>query len=96
MILRRLLLRNFRNYQSQEFTFNHRINVFCGGNAQGKTNLLEAIYFISTGKSFRTAKLQELIKENTPYFYIEAEIIKDDCSEIVKIYYNGKEKKNNS
>ena len=56
-----LKLVNFRNYQSLTQTFSPKTNSLVGKNAQGKTNLLEAIFFASIGKSFRTSKDKELI-----------------------------------
>ncbi len=59
MILKKLSLRNFRNIASADFSFHPKVNLFTGNNAQGKTNLCEAIS-ICFGKSFRGAKPQEL------------------------------------
>lgn len=53
MKLKSIHLRDFRNYESLDLALNPNINVFIGDNAQGKTNLLEAIYFLSTGRSHR-------------------------------------------
>jgi len=61
MVLQKLSLINFRNLKNQEVNFSDRLNILFGNNAQGKTNLLEAIYLISTGKSFRTRVDHELI-----------------------------------
>lgn len=61
MVLEKLSLINFRNLEKQQIKFKNTTNVFFGDNAQGKTNLLEAIYLISTGKSFRTRIDHELI-----------------------------------
>lgn len=93
MILKRLLLRNFRNFKDDEFSFTPGINVIYGDNAQGKTNLLEAIYMVSTGRSPKTRILKELIKDGESYFYIEAHIIKDLVAQSIKIFF-GKERKN--
>lgn len=93
MFLKTLLLRNFRNYTFFKINFSEQINIISGDNAIGKTNLLEAISLISTGKSFRTLNLKELIKHNEKFFFIEAEIISNDISQIIKIYYDGKLKK---
>lgn len=57
-----LMLQNFRNYQRQSMTFNPVCNVIFGDNAEGKTNLLEAIYFLSCGRSPRTRLDRELIR----------------------------------
>ena len=93
MKLKKLLLHNFRNYDHAEFIFHPRMNLIYGNNAQGKTNLLEAIYLLSTGRSFRTSHLYELIKDKSPYFYIAAEIEKNDTIEEVKLYFSQQEKK---
>jgi len=61
MIVRRIALSGFRNYDWETAEFNEGTNVICGQNAQGKTNLLEAIYMLSAGKSFRTRFDRELI-----------------------------------
>ncbi len=53
MILNKLSLRNFRNYVKSEFNFSSTTNLIIGPNAVGKTNILEAIYFLATGRSFR-------------------------------------------
>lgn len=62
MFLEELSTINFRNLSNQTFNFKSGITVFFGENAQGKTNILEAIYLISTGKSFKTRSDHELIK----------------------------------
>lgn len=53
MVLNKLSLTNFRNYIKSEFTFSPEVNLIVGPNASGKTNILEAIYFLASGKSFR-------------------------------------------
>lgn len=55
---------NFRNLEDKNIQFSPRFNLFFGKNGQGKTSILEAIYFSATGKSFRTSKNVELIKYN--------------------------------
>ena len=61
MELKNLTLHNYRNYRDCCFTFDPGVNLIVGDNAQGKTNLLEAIGYLGTGKSFRTSKNQELM-----------------------------------
>lgn len=63
MILARLELSNFRNYTKQEITFSEGRNVIIGRNAQGKSNLLEAVYFLSHLRSNRAPRLRELVME---------------------------------
>jgi DNA replication and repair protein RecF len=62
MILTRLTPQNFRNLGQAETAFHPSANVIVGRNGQGKTNLLEAIYFLATTKSFRTARVPALVK----------------------------------
>jgi len=65
VFLSSLSLNNFRNYQSLALSFSQGLNVIYGKNAQGKTNLLEAVYFLSTGRSHRTSQDHEMIQEGT-------------------------------
>lgn len=62
MHLERLVLQNFRNYQQSKFDFNQNTTLIVGPNTAGKTNLVEAIYYLSFGKSFRTEKDVHLIR----------------------------------
>lgn len=73
MLLNRLTVRNFRNYELAEACFDKRINLFLGQNAQGKTNLLEAIYLLAIGRSFRTTNERELARHGTEAFKIEGD-----------------------
>ena len=52
---------NFRNLKDSKLSFDKKFNLFLGKNGQGKTSILEAIYFTATGKSFRTKKQEEVI-----------------------------------
>ena len=71
MHLNQLVLRNFRNYVDCEIDFPGRVNLITGGNAQGKTSLLEAIYFLSTAKSHRAYPNDELVRHNESWFYLK-------------------------
>ena len=55
-------MENFRNYEKQNIILNPDINIIYGNNAQGKTNIIEAIFLCSYGKSFRAKKDSDLIK----------------------------------
>jgi len=78
-----------------EVHFSPRVNVLYGENAQGKTNLLEAIYLIATGRSFRTPYLQELIRRGETFFYLEAILSKEGIDHTIQIAFDGKNKKLN-
>lgn len=62
MILTQLSTQNFRNLEGSELVFHPTANIIVGRNGQGKTNLLESIYFLATGKSFRTTRLASVFR----------------------------------
>lgn len=71
MIINSIKLKNFRTYKDKEFTLSPGTNIFFGNNAQGKTNILEAIYVCALGKSFRTRKDAELIRFGNEFGGVE-------------------------
>jgi len=93
MHLKSLFLRDFRNYTSLSVQFGPKTNLIYGENGQGKTNLLEAIYLLATGRSFRTLRLNELIRQGASAFFIEAEILKNDVTSTLRISFDGQTKK---
>ena len=78
MIVKSLSVTNFRNYKKQEIAFCEDTNVIFGDNAQGKTNLLEAIYLFSHGKSHRTKSDTELIRFGEDFSRIAIEFADKD------------------
>ena len=69
MNLKELSLLNFRNYTSSSFSFEpNSIHILCGKNAQGKTNLIEAVYYLSHLRSFRNNQMNSLIQTDKDYF----------------------------
>jgi len=76
MYLKKIELQNFRNYEKQEILFDEKVNVITGKNAQGKTNLLESLYIMSLGKSFRTNKDIDMISFGKDYFRAKSISIK--------------------
>lgn len=87
MYISHLRLKNFRNYGWLDIDFPPGLNLFIGNNAQGKTNLLEAIYFLSTLKSFRGVSTSYMIKQNQESLFVGAVVNADICHEI-KIYWS--------
>jgi len=75
MKVEKVVLENFRNYTSQEITFREGLNVICGNNAMGKTNLMESIFIAAIGRSPRTKNDKDLIKmgENKAYIHLSLE-----------------------
>ncbi|NIN72625.1 MAG: DNA replication and repair protein RecF [Gemmatimonadetes bacterium] len=74
MILQRLRLRNFRNFEDETVDFPERGAALIGDNGQGKTNLLEAVYYLEIFRSFRGARDEQLITFGCGHFRVEAQI----------------------
>ena len=74
MNLESVALRSFRNYQEAQLTFDPGVNLIVGDNAQGKTNLLEAIAYLGSGKSFRAQKTAELIRFGADFGEVEGTV----------------------
>ncbi|WP_213357777.1 DNA replication/repair protein RecF [Chlamydiifrater phoenicopteri] len=88
-----LRLWNFRNHSNTEIAFSPEINYLYGKNAQGKTNLLEAIYILCTGRSFRTPHLAEAVSFGKDSFYLEAEFEKKNFKHSLAFHFDKKGKK---
>jgi DNA replication and repair protein RecF len=70
-----IALRNFRNIASADLTDLARFNVFSGNNGQGKTSVLEAAYLVCTTRSFRTAKLSEIVRHDEEVASVRAKLL---------------------
>lgn len=90
MYLKRIKLVNFRNYKQQEIELSPNMNLFFGENAQGKTNILEAVFLCAIGKSFRAKKEKELINLEKKQAFVEIEYEKSDRSGKIKIILDDK------
>ena len=90
MWIKKLKIKNFRNYESEEINLEKNINIFYGQNAQGKTNIIESIFLCSLGKSFRTKKDKEMIKLNEQNALVEVEYEKSDRDGKIKIEIGNK------
>lgn len=75
MFLKDITFRNFRNYELLQLQFSEGANLITGDNAQGKTNILEGIYFLSTAKSHRTSRDDELIQHGRTWFYLRGQVM---------------------
>ncbi len=78
MQINSLSLRGFRNYEECEARFSPGVNLILGMNAQGKTNLLEAVTYLSTGRSYRTRKEMELICFGQEFAELRADVFSYD------------------
>ena len=90
MWIKKIKINNFRNYKNQEINLEKNINIFYGENAQGKTNIIEAIFLSSMGKSFRAKKDKEMIMLGEENSSIELEYEKTDRDGKIKIELGNK------
>jgi len=77
VILRVITIDAFRNLASAEIAFHPRVNLIVGRNGQGKTNLLEAIYFLATTKSFRTARVASLLRHGATSVFVSGLVARE-------------------
>lgn len=91
MIIKEINLRNFRNHENLQLIFDNKLTVITGPNGVGKTNIIEAIYFLSLARSFRTNESNVLIKDDCEYALIEGITNKYQLKAIInnsgKIFY---------
>ena len=106
MKLNELKLRSFRNYGETAVAFDPGVNLIVGDNAQGKTNLLEAIAYLGSGKSFRTQKTGELVRFGGEFGEIEGKVFSQEREQTLRwvlfpgsrprqLWRNGAKKKSN-
>jgi DNA replication and repair protein RecF len=87
-----LQLKNFRNYHDQQIDFFPGTNVFQGQNGQGKTNVLEGIYYLLTGKSYRVHREQELARWGENEFHLYGNFIVQKRKLRLESHYRDKKK----
>lgn len=78
MYLSKIFLQNFRSYEQKLLEFDPKLNLILGSNGSGKTNILESIYLLSCGKSFRSSSLPKLINWSSNYSFCRAKIHKNN------------------
>lgn len=93
MIINKLSLINFKNHSGKTFEFSPQINCFVGNNGVGKTNVLDALHYLSVGKSFLGNSDLNNIRSDEDFFAIEAEIQNDEKEDIIKILQPKESKK---
>ena len=107
MKIETLSLRNFRNYEEAEISFVPGVNLIMGDNANGKTNLLEAVSYLSEGKAFRTRREQELIRFDADFAELQAKVFSQEREQELRavlfagrrprqLYLNGVKKRSSS
>ncbi|MBI4039157.1 DNA replication and repair protein RecF [Candidatus Daviesbacteria bacterium] len=91
MFIKQLNLTNFRNYSNLSLNFDHRPTIFVGNNAVGKSNILEAIYLLSTTKSARVEIEGELIKNGSEFAKVEGLVKEEGGTKLLIILNNPAE-----
>jgi len=85
MIIKNLKIFNFKNHSEKSFDFSPEINCFVGNNGAGKTNILDALHYLSMAKSFLGNLDAQNILHDSDFFAIEAEIQGDEKNDIIKV-----------
>lgn len=93
MILRTLTSQNFRNLDSVEIGFHLSTNILVGRNGQGKTNLLEAIYFLATTKSFRTSRIASVFRFHEPNVFVSGTLERQNLERTLSVGLESAETK---
>jgi DNA replication and repair protein RecF len=93
MILESLSLLNYKNFSEQSFSFDHKINCFLGNNGVGKTNILDAIYHLSFGKSYFNPIALQNIKYDESFFMISGTYLIDSTEEKITVSLKKGQKK---
>ena len=85
MILKTLTTQSFRNLADAETAFHPQANIVVGRNGQGKTNLLEAIYFLATTKSFRTTRIGSVFRHDVPSVFVSGLLHRDGLDRTLSV-----------
>lgn len=93
MYLQQLSVINFKNYEQAELSFSDGVNAFVGGNGAGKTNLLDAIHYLSLCKSYFNPIDSQQIRQNADFFIITGTFDKNDNNEAVACSVKRNQKK---
>lgn len=93
MNITRLRLTNFKNYEVADVAFDHKVNIIYGNNGSGKTNILDAIHFLSVSKSYFGLSDKYLIKDEQDFYRIEGYYAHEDKKDHIVIKYKRDQKR---
>ena len=93
MVLKTLSVLNYKNFDSKTFDFDSKINCFVGANGIGKTNILDAIYHLSFGKSYFNPIASQNIRHNEDFFVIDGKYLKKERQEKIVVSLKKGQKK---
>ena len=86
-------MQDFRNYTQQRAEFSPRLNLILGDNGEGKTNLLEALFLLSTTKSHRTNQDKDLVRFGEKFYYVGCKVKKENHTERIELGYSLERKR---
>ncbi|MBK6609815.1 MAG: DNA replication/repair protein RecF [Sphingobacteriales bacterium] len=93
MYLSQITLTNFKNYESVQVNLHPKLNILVGANGMGKTNFLDAVYYLCMGKSYFSSFDQHLVRHETDFFRIEGHFIRHQQPEQIIATYSAIRKK---
>lgn len=92
MMINNIRLQNFRNYEDETIQFMPGTNILVGDNGQGKTNVIEGIYYLLTGKSYRVHREHELLRWDQSEFHLYGNFLINDHKVALESHYKDKRK----
>ena len=93
MILRHLIINNFKNIQAADISFSPNINGLIGNNGMGKSNLLDAVYYLSFCRSYNGLSDRQLMKNGETFMMLHAEYFRAGADEDIQFGYTAGKKK---
>lgn len=93
MYVNSIYLKNYKNYKEENVSFNKYVNIIYGDNAQGKTNLIESIYLLSYGRTFKGPINSNIINFENEDTYLKVDFFKNERDQNIAFYYNKNDNK---